>query len=75
MARDKKEEQQKQHRATLAIADACRSVLFLNGFITDKENERVFDKIMKYKNKHRINISANQLQNVFITYKDTEGKE
>lgn len=43
--------QSEEDRATLAQANLSRSLLYMYGFLTESENEKVHERIMKFKKK------------------------
>lgn len=59
-----------KNRRLAAIACICRSFLYLNGFITEAENDRIHRKIMKWVDKHKVTLSKEQINSVEFTYKD-----
>lgn len=65
-----KNEKNIEKRKCLAISNECRSFLFMYGFITDKENEKIFERIKKFQDKNKIGISRKQLDSVEIIYND-----
>lgn len=65
-----KNEKNIEKRKSLAIANECRSFLFMYDFITDKENEKIFKRIKKFQDKNKIGISRKQLDSVEIIYND-----
>lgn len=60
----------KENRENLAKLDFCRTYLFLNGFITYAENEKVFQRIRKWQDKHKVEISEEQILSVNMIYDD-----
>lgn len=62
-------DKQKEYRETLAIADMCRSYLYMNDFLSESENEKVFNRISKWQDKKKVSISREQLESVEIIYK------
>lgn len=60
----------KEKREILAKSDFCRSYLHVQGFLTDAENEKVFRRIRKWQDKHRVGITDAQLWSVDMTYND-----
>lgn len=63
----------REKRENLAKADFCRSFLHIQGFLSEQENEKVHNRIMKWQDKNKVAISEEQLQSVDISYED--GKE
>lgn len=57
-------------RRILALACFCRSYLYINGFLSDVENDKVHNRIRKYQDLGRIEISDAQLKSVRIKYND-----
>lgn len=68
----KKKTKPKEQRAIIATANACRSVLYMHGFLSETENEKVFKRILKYQDKHQVAVSREQLDNVCITYNEND---
>lgn len=64
-----------EKRRSLAISNFCKGWLYVNGFLTEKEYLNVHKKLLKYKNKHRIEISEAQLDSVSFTYDDNAKDE
>lgn len=62
-------------RETLANADFCRVYLHINGFLTDAENEKVFQRITKWQDKHKVGITEAQIFSVNMTYNDNAKEE
>lgn len=60
----------KKDREFLAKICFCRAILNVHGFLTESENEKVFQRIRKYQDKHKIEISEAQLYSVDMTYDD-----
>ena len=61
----------KQNRETLAIAFACRRFLYLNGFLSESESDKVHERMMKYQNRMKIRrISEEQIDSVEFVYND-----
>lgn len=63
-------------RKELAALLFCRSYLYYNDMLTEKEAESVFKRIRAFQDKHKIVISAEQINSVDINYRDcydTEG--
>lgn len=65
----------KENRENLAKADFCRAFLHIKGFLTDTENEKVFKRIRKWQDKHKVEISESQLLSVDTTYNDNAKEE
>ncbi|XUU34639.1 hypothetical protein ACRHG2_16510 [Bacteroides fragilis] len=59
-----------ENRRKLAIANMCRFFLHYHGFITDSENQKVHQRIMKWQDKNKVFISEAQLESVDFTYDD-----
>lgn len=62
-------------RRILAISANCRSFLYFRNFITDKENEKIHNRIKKYQDKHKIEIRDEELYNVGFNYIDRTDKK
>lgn len=54
----------KELRSKIAIANACRTFLYFNDFLSDTENDKIHKKISKYQDKNKIAISREQLDSV-----------
>lgn len=63
------------NRRKLAILVLCRSYLHVNGFITEAENRRIHNKIMKWQDKNKVSISEAQLDSVDFVYDDNAKEE
>lgn len=59
-----------ENRRILAIANLCRGYLALQGFLSSEENEKVHNRIMKFRDKNKVFISEAQLESVDFTYDD-----
>lgn len=59
-----------EKRRLLAQLNFCRSLLYYFGMITDSENEKIRNRVSKWQDKNKIEISQKQLDSVDITYKD-----
>lgn len=66
----KKEEKAKEKRETIAIANMCRSFLYMNDFLSDTENEKLHKRISSYQDRNKVSISRKQLDSVDFVYKD-----
>lgn len=66
---------EKLYRQKLAIATFCRSYLYFYDFISDKENEKIHNKIKKWQDKNKIHITRAQLDNVDVIYNDNIKEE
>lgn len=62
------EEQQRAYRETLAKAHLSRSLLYMCGFLTESENEKVHKRIMAFKRKKNIYITESQLDGADFVY-------
>lgn len=60
----------KEKRENLAKSDFCRSFLYVQGFLSDSENEKVHQRIRKWQDKHKVGVTMRQLLSVEITYDD-----
>lgn len=65
-----KKAKEQEYRRKIAIANYCRGYLHIHGFITDKENENIHKKVLKYRDKHNVIISDAQLCSVEYIYDD-----
>ena len=66
---------QEEMRENLAKSDFCRAYLHVQGFLTDAENEKVFRRMRKWQDKHKVGITEAQLLSVDMTYNDNANKE
>lgn len=64
-----------KNRKKLAIAILCRAYLHIHGFITDSENRRIHNKIMKWQDENKISISEAQLDSADFIYDDNAKEE
>lgn len=64
-----------EDRRKLALLNLCRSFLNVNGFITEAENERIHNRIMKWQDKNKISISEAQLYSSGFIYDDNAKEE
>lgn len=60
-----------EKRKLLAQMSFCRSLLYYFDMITDRENERIHKRILKWQEKNNVKISSSQMDSVDITYNDT----
>lgn len=73
MTREEKAAERRKELATLLF---CRSYLYYNDVLTEKEAESIFKRIRAFQDKYKIAISAEQINSVDIKYQDccdTEG--
>lgn len=59
-----------ENRRKLAIANLCRGFLRMQGFLTDSENEKIFQRILNWQNKNEVEITEEQLLSADFTYDD-----
>lgn len=57
-------------RYILAQMVYAREFLHRYNLITEKENDKIHDKIKKYQDKHQIDITTPQLYSVYMEYDD-----
>lgn len=57
-------------REELAIMLFCRSYLYYSNILTEKEASKVFEKIRKFQDKNKINITHEQINSVSVKYND-----
>lgn len=62
--------QSEEYRATLAKANISRSLLYMCGFLSESENEKVHKRIMKFKEEKDITITEAQLDSADFVYND-----
>lgn len=61
---------EEEYRATLAKANLSRSLLYMCGFLSESENEKVHKRIMKFKEENDIAITSAQLDSADFVYND-----
>lgn len=61
----------KARRENLAKADFCRGFLHVQGFLTDKENEKVFQRMRKWQDRYKVQLTEAQIFSVDMTYHGT----
>lgn len=57
-------------REKLAVMLMCRSYLYYSGILTESEAQKVFERIRKFQDQNKIDISHEQIVNVDFIYKD-----
>ena len=57
-------------RSQLAKAVLCKDFLHINEFMTDAENDKILNRIMKFQDKNKIEISEAQLYSADLIYND-----
>lgn len=62
--------EERDNREKLAIAEACRSYLYLNKMLIEAENDKVHQRIKKFQDKNEIEISPEQLDSADFLYQD-----
>lgn len=67
MTREEKAAERRKELATLLF---CRSYLYYNDVLTEKEAESIFKRIRAFQDKYKIVISAEQINSVDIKYQD-----
>lgn len=60
----------KARRENLAKADFCRIFLHVQGFLTDKENEKVFQRMKKWQDRYKVQLTEAQILSVDMTYNE-----
>lgn len=60
----------KEKRRLLAIMHECRRWLYFKGMITEKENDKINQRIGKWQDKNLVSITDEQLLSVNMTYND-----
>lgn len=66
---------QEEMRENLAKSDFCRAYLHVQGFLTDAENEKVFRRMRKWQDKHKVGVTEAQLLSVDMIYNDNANTE
>lgn len=66
----KKNMSKEEYRKALASLVYCRRELYLSNMLTEKENDKVWERIEKFQKKHQIAISQEQRHSVELVYKD-----
>lgn len=54
----------KEYRGILARYYFCRSFLYLSGLITESENNKIQERIRKFQDKHKIEITQDRLLSI-----------
>ena len=57
-------------RSQLAKAVLCKELLYMNSFTTDAENDKILNRIKKFQDKNKIEISEAQLDSANLIYND-----
>lgn len=57
-------------RYVLAQMVYAREFLHKHNLITEKENDKIHERIRKYQDKHEIDITPSQLDSVYMEYDD-----
>lgn len=65
-----KSKEKQGERETIAIANYCRTFLYMNGFLTQSQMESVHNKIIKYRDKKKVLIKPEQVMSVYVMYND-----
>lgn len=60
----------KEFRQKLAILLACKRFLSVAGMITESEGRLIINRIMKFQDKYKIEITQQQLDSVHLKYED-----
>lgn len=60
----------KDLRGQLARLLMCKTMLYINDMITDKERDKIHARIAKFQDKHKIEISEWQINSVELKYTD-----
>lgn len=60
----------KARREILAKADFCRTFLHVQGFISEEENKKVFQRMKKWQDRYKVQLTEAQILSVDITYHD-----
>jgi hypothetical protein len=61
MPKKKSELTKEVHKSRLLKVFKARQMLYLSGFITENENGKIYDRILKYQERYRLNISKKDL--------------
>ncbi|WP_347021715.1 hypothetical protein [Bacteroides fragilis] len=64
-----------ENRRKLAIASRCRCFLHYHGFITDSEDQKNRQRLMKWQDKNKVSLSLTQADSVEFTYDDNAQEE
>ena len=64
-----------ENRRKLAIANLCREFLHIQGFLTDSENKKIFQRILNWQDKNEVEITEEQLLSADFTYDDNAKEE
>lgn len=49
------------YKEILVEAMHCRAFLRIQGFLTDRENDKVFERTRKFQDKHKIEVKAKEV--------------
>lgn len=63
------------NREILAKANLCRGFLHVQGFLTDSENEKAHERILKWMDNNNVIISEAQLDSADFLYDDNAKEE
>lgn len=57
---------QQEQKDKLIRAMFCRSMLYIGGFLTENENGKVFDRIRKFQDRHKIEVTKEELDGIAL---------
>lgn len=64
-----------ENRRKLAITNLCRGFLRIQGFLTDSENEKIYQRILNWQDENEVEITEEQLLSADFTYDDNAKEE
>lgn len=64
-----------ENRRKLAIANLCRGFLHIQGFLTDSENKKIYQRILNWQDENEVEITEEQLLSADFTYDDNAKEE
>ena len=70
MMKNRNNNTSEENRQRLAIAIACRRYLYLNGFLSEAENDNIHKRILMHQSKLNIKISEEQIESVVFGYEN-----
>lgn len=56
-----------KEKEILINAVHARTFLYLHEFITEKESKKIFERIRKYQDKHKIEVTSDELKTTTTT--------
>lgn len=56
-----------KNRNKLATANYCRAFLYIHGFISDAEDDRIYKRIREWQDDNKIEITEEEILSVEVT--------